>query len=54
VSDVVRFTHPDGKVLTLTRNPNDPTKWMTSFEDGTGLCDKLKADFEAGMITKGK
>jgi hypothetical protein len=52
MSDVIKFTHPDGKVLTLTRNPNDPTKWQSSFEDGTGLSDKLRADFEAGMFGK--
>lgn len=54
MSKVIQFQHPDGKVLTLTQDPNDATVWHSSFEDGSSLADHIKAEFEAGNIHKSK
>lgn len=36
MSKVFRFKHPDGKVLVVTQDPNDPTRSSTHFEDADG------------------
>ncbi len=39
--DVIQFVHPNGDVLTLTRDPQDPTKWATAYTNGDTVVDRV-------------
>lgn len=59
MSKVYRFPRPNGDVLVVTQDPNDPTRSTTHFEDATGaiipgrnVVTEIEDAFTNGQISK--
>lgn len=52
---VIKFVHPDGRVLVCTPVPGDPFKFTTRFEDdGTTVVDAIEKAFKEGKCRNEK
>lgn len=59
MSKVYRFPRPNGDVLVVTQNPDDPTRSTTHFEDANGIIipgrnvvTEIEDAFANGQISK--
>lgn len=59
MSKTYRFPRPNGDVLVVIEDPNDPTRSTTHFEDANGdvipdrnICTDIMDAFERGEIKK--
>jgi hypothetical protein len=49
---VIQFPQPNGTVLVLTQDAQDPTRFTSRYEDGRTVSQFIRDSFAAGQIKK--